>query len=67
MKIWRIVFCVCLLWVGSIIVYLFASTHKHDAYFKTECEKAGGVFLEARNPMSICIKTESIIPLKETK
>jgi hypothetical protein len=39
--------------VGLLI--LFYGAHKDDAILKAECERAGGVFIEAREPVHVCV------------
>lgn len=43
--------------LGFIIFigYIFNNVHKDDAKLRSECEARGGVFVEARQPIHICV------------
>jgi len=48
--------------VGSIaamiaLINLLSYTHRYDTTLKIECESKGGTFVQARDPMYICVKT----------
>jgi len=37
------------------IGYILLNPHKDDARLKAECESRGGVFVEARDPLHVCV------------
>lgn len=41
----------------GLTAMLFQWAHDDDARLKAECEARGGVFVEARSPMHVCVKT----------
>lgn len=46
-----IVLMIFLLWIPYQV-------HKDDAKLRAACEAAGGVFVEAREPIHICVKRQ---------
>jgi hypothetical protein len=39
------------------LISLFDYSHKYDTILKVECEQKGGTFVQARDPLYVCVKT----------
>ena len=57
---WRMtemfIFWGILLIVIVVITFGFLYAHKDDSRLKIECEAAGGLFVQTREPLNICVQ-----------
>lgn len=52
----RVLGCLFVMAIIAFIVFLAHFPHRHDKELKARCEAAGGVFIEAREPLHVCVK-----------
>jgi len=50
------IWIIFLTFIGFLIIGASIYVHKDDMRLKAECEAAGGLFIQAREPMTACVK-----------